>query len=141
MAHVVVKGATYSIGDRYFTPGATECHDEELLAVISAAARELPWLRVDYHYREPASKSAPVEEPKPALPTPGQKLIAETDAASRSRETAAAKIAKAEAPAPTKAKPGHPCPYCDRVLKNPMGLREHVRHGHKDRYAEFSAQR
>ena len=138
MAHVLVKGGTYSIGSFYFPEGATECDDEQVLAHIRGEG--LKWVTVEENWQpEPEQLEFP-EDPKPALPTQGEKLVAEDDG--RVEKSATGRIADATREKPKEELPGFPCPYCpDKVLKNEGARIAHVRAAHKELYEDWNARR
>lgn len=145
MAHVIVKGGTYGVGGTFFGPGATECNDEEVLDAVRNA--DLPWIYVTD--KPPAA--VPVkkrmedflefpEEPKPAYPTQGQKLVAETDPTEDHRGAVAKMRDVLAEPAPEPA-PGYPCDFCDKVLRNPGGWIAHTKNVHPDNFEAWDAAR
>lgn len=139
MAHVIVKSGSYGIGDRFFYTGATECTDELILDAIRN--EELPWIWVDENYAEPVESSkVSTEEPQPAIPTQGQKLVAETTH-DVEVPTAVAKMEEALAPEPEKPTPGYPCPFCEKVLKNPGGQMGHIKTKHEAQFDEWDRER
>lgn len=138
MAHVVVTGGTYSIGSHYFPAGATECEDEKVLAHLRA--ENLKWVQVVDHWQAETEQLEFPEDPRPAVPTQGQKLIAESDGSVE--KSAVGRIAEVTAPAPPAKRDGAPCPFCpDRVLRNEGARIAHIRHSHSELYEDWNARR
>lgn len=142
MDTLIVRGGTLGTSNKFYTPGVHEIEDAGELADLELTARDLPWVTIERDYVEPlqlVERTSP-ENPQPAIPSPGQNLIADTGN-SHFEPTAAAKIEEALIPEAERPAPGFPCPYCESNLRNEGARISHVKAKHVEQADDFMAQR
>lgn len=155
MASVVIdqaRGGTLYVGGVIFDKGVTEVPTDRVsVEDVRRACEDLPWVRVvedPTDYEAEADGHAQLEEtlraerglpePEPALPVPGEELVAaaEIDEQKATRAERLADLVENDgADKADKAdKKEYPCPHegCGKVLKSASGLRQHVKLKHTD---------